>query len=150
MNNKLLSAQDIIPRASSSAACGFNSCIYGDTYREAIVDHYPDSGRMAGFLKAQELISEGKIYYIHKFRHLSLNNICEGWSFSYGGFQVCNECGRKHCDKPWWKIKVMKDGNSFCVVGEGFENLQESDNYAFGDTKEEALQNYQDIFLKKQ
>jgi hypothetical protein len=39
-------------------------------------------------------------------------------------------------------VKVIKDGNSFCCVGEGFVNLQESDNYAFGDTFDEAIENY--------
>lgn len=45
-------------------------------------------------------------------------------------------------------IKVMKDGCSFCCVGEGFENLQDSDNYAFGDTFEDAISNYQRKFKK--
>lgn len=31
-------------------------------------------------------------------------------------------------------LKVIPDGNTYCCVGEGFVNLQESDNYAFGDT----------------
>lgn len=45
-------------------------------------------------------------------------------------------------------IKVMKDGNSFCCVGEGFTNLQESNNYAFGDTFENAISNYERKFKK--
>lgn len=39
-------------------------------------------------------------------------------------------------------IKVMPDGNAFRCVGEGFINLQESKNYAFGETFEEAISNY--------
>lgn len=45
-------------------------------------------------------------------------------------------------------IKVMKDGCSFCCIGEGFDNLQESNNYAFGDTFEDAISNYQRKFKK--
>lgn len=43
-------------------------------------------------------------------------------------------------------IKVMKDGDFFCCIGEGFVNLQESDNYAFGDTFEDAISNYKRKF----
>ena len=39
-------------------------------------------------------------------------------------------------------LKVIPDGNAYCCVGEGFVNLQESDNYAFGDTFEEAIENF--------
>lgn len=39
-------------------------------------------------------------------------------------------------------IKVMPDGNAFCCVGEGFIDLIESENYAFGDTFEEAITNF--------
>lgn len=39
-------------------------------------------------------------------------------------------------------IKVMKDGDFFCCIGEGFVNLQESENYAFGCTFEDAISNY--------
>ena len=39
-------------------------------------------------------------------------------------------------------VKVMPDGNAFCCVGEGFINLMESENYAFGNTFEEAITNY--------
>ncbi|WP_042372679.1 hypothetical protein [Bacteroides neonati] len=39
-------------------------------------------------------------------------------------------------------LKVIPDGNTYCCVGEGFVNLQESDNYAFGDTFEEAIENF--------
>lgn len=43
-------------------------------------------------------------------------------------------------------VKVMKDGDSFCCVGERFINLQESNNYAFGDTFEDAIRNYKRKF----
>lgn len=34
---------------------------------------------------------------------------------------------------------IQPDGNQWCATGAGFEDLHDSDNYAFGDTKEEAL-----------
>ncbi len=37
------------------------------------------------------------------------------------------------------EFKCTPDGNSWCCVGAGFVDLQESDNYAFGDTREEAI-----------
>ena len=46
-------------------------------------------------------------------------------------------------------VKVIKDGNSFCCVGEGFVNLQESDNYSFGETFEESIKNYMEEHYEK-
>ena len=40
------------------------------------------------------------------------------------------------------KLKVEKDGNKFCCHGLGFINLQKLDNYAFGETYEESIENY--------
>ena len=39
---------------------------------------------------------------------------------------------------------LMKDGTAFLVIGKDFINLQESDDYAFGDTALQALRKYQD------
>jgi hypothetical protein len=39
-------------------------------------------------------------------------------------------------------IKVFKDGKSWCCAGAGFVDLQESDNYAFADTREKAISNF--------
>ena len=50
--------------------------------------------------------------------------------------------GKLYFIKDGLKIKVLKDGNSFCCIGEHFKNLQESDNYAFGETFEDAIENY--------
>jgi hypothetical protein len=47
----------------------------------------------------------------------------------------------------WWKIQVEKDGNEFCCHGLDFINLQESSNYAFGKTFEEAISNYEKVML---
>ena len=93
-----------------------------------------------GWCKADEMIKAGKIYYTHTFSHN-----CTALSFLYGGSHVCNACGNGRLEKPWWDIKLMKDGEAWFCVGEGFINLQESDNYAFGDTKKEALDNYYNL-----
>ena len=37
---------------------------------------------------------------------------------------------------------IFLDGDSYCVVGPDFVHLQESDCYAFGDTREQAIANY--------
>ncbi|MGQ0542598.1 MAG: hypothetical protein ACT4O9_12215 [Blastocatellia bacterium] len=37
---------------------------------------------------------------------------------------------------------IFLDGDQYCVVGPEFVNIEESDCYAFGSTKEEAIANY--------
>jgi len=37
---------------------------------------------------------------------------------------------------------ILLDGGQYCVVGPGFVSIEESDCYAFGFTKEEAIANY--------
>ncbi|MBX3244116.1 MAG: hypothetical protein KF685_06635 [Acidobacteria bacterium] len=37
---------------------------------------------------------------------------------------------------------VFRDGGQFCVVGRDFVSVEESDCYAFGSTREEAIANY--------
>ena len=37
---------------------------------------------------------------------------------------------------------LMKDGDAFFVIGSTFTNLQESDDYAFGNTAREAIGNH--------
>lgn len=37
---------------------------------------------------------------------------------------------------------IFIDGDQYCIVGPEFVNLEESDCYAFGSTKEEAIANY--------
>jgi hypothetical protein len=37
---------------------------------------------------------------------------------------------------------IFLDGESYCVVGPGFVSVEESDCYAFGDTREQAIANY--------
>jgi len=37
---------------------------------------------------------------------------------------------------------VFLDGDQYCVVGPEFVSIAESDGYAFGSTREEAIANY--------
>lgn len=37
---------------------------------------------------------------------------------------------------------IFQDGEQFCVVGPDFVSMEESDCYAFGSTKDEAVANY--------
>jgi len=37
---------------------------------------------------------------------------------------------------------IFVDGIQYCVVGPGFVSMDESDCYAFGSTKDEAMANY--------
>lgn len=150
MENKLLTADCILKDGSGDVGSGFNRRVFGETYNEACgYPNPPNRGLYAGWQKADDLINEGKIYYTHIFRHQRGDSVCDGVSFPYGGTFVCNTCGQSRLNKPWWIVKVMKDGNAWCVVGESFVNLQESDNYAFGDTKEEALRNYEKLMMEK-
>jgi len=44
------------------------------------------------------------------------------------------------------EIKTMKDGDAYCCIGKDFTDLQSSDDYEFGDTREEAVKNYMKKF----
>ncbi len=37
---------------------------------------------------------------------------------------------------------IFQDGEQYCVVGPEFVSMEESDCYAFGSTREEAIVNY--------
>jgi hypothetical protein len=37
---------------------------------------------------------------------------------------------------------IFLDGSGYCVVGPDFVNMDESDCYAFGSTREQAIANY--------
>lgn len=137
-------AQDVLPlHFAGSTYAGFNRRVYGeanwaDAFRYQ-AERF-DRDMNAGWEAADKMIREGKIFYVHNFHSIECHS--KHHAFQYGGFWVCNGCGNKGVDKPWWTIKVMQDGNAWCCVGDGFINLQESDNYAFGDTREEAIENY--------
>jgi len=37
---------------------------------------------------------------------------------------------------------IFLDGDSYCVIGREFVSIEESDCYAFGETREQAIANY--------
>ena len=128
------SAQDYLSSiVSGRVRGGFNQRIQG----WAMPTGHGQTEELQGWCKADEMIKDGRIYYTHTFPH-----DCDELSFYYGGSHVCNRCGNQGLSQPWWNIKIYKDGDNHCCVGEGFVNLQESDNYAFGLTKDQAIWNY--------
>jgi hypothetical protein len=143
MAEQFKTAQDVLTGNGGSAWVGFNRRVYGDSYADAFqYQHERSDGAMqAGWSLADKMIREGRLFYFHNF-HFPPHAAKGCCAFQYGGTWVCNGCNRDHLDREWWKIKVMKDGNAWCCVGTGFKNLQESDNYAFGDTREQAIENY--------
>ncbi len=145
---KLKSAEELI-KASPMVVAGFNQFIYGMPE-----PRYPDYGDKSqwyaekqGYDFAKNMAKENGIAFTHVFK-CRLDSNC--YPFSYGGGFVCNNCGGSNLNKDWWLIKVEKDGNAFCCHGLDFVNLQESSNYAFGDTFEEAISNYETLMLKTQ
>ena len=47
--------------------------------------------------------------------------------------------------EPEVTYNTMPDGDQWICTGEGFINLMESDNYAFGATEEEAIENFKKL-----
>lgn len=37
---------------------------------------------------------------------------------------------------------ILLDGDQYCIIGQDFISVEESDCYAFGTTREEAIANY--------
>ena len=147
--NKLLFGDDVIKNGAGYALAGFNRRVLGSTQSEAFKYPHERVNRElhGGWELADRMIREGKLYYVHNF-HQS-HECKDGWAFQYGGSWVCNGCNHSHLDKPWWTIKVYKDGNAWCCVGLEFEDLQESDCYSFGDTREESIKNYGDLMIQQ-
>ena len=144
MENKLLTAQHIFKNAGGQLSAGFNQAIYGD-----LLDITQPKEVIRGYCKAENMIADGEVYYVHNFHKIECTGHRPSDAFIYGGFWVCTSCGKKSIDKPWWIIKVERDGDSWCCKGENFINLQESDNYAFGTTREEAIRNYGNKYIVK-
>ena len=141
--NKFENAQELCERlytwCTAQFRAGFSIRINGGTYSDMTEHSDWRDGKSVGWESADKLISEGKIFFVYPFK-------CERSScptrFQYGGFWACNSCNT-HIDTPeWWKIKVIKDGNQYCCIGTGFINLQESDNYGFGNTFNDAIEDY--------
>lgn len=142
MTEQFKLAQDVISGSGGSAFAGFNRRVHGWSYAESFRYDAEKQDRQlySGWELAGRMIDEGKLFYVHNFHHKYSG--CEGYAFPYGGTWVCNTCNKERLNREWWKIKVQKDGNAWCCIGIEFENLQESENYAFGDTREEAIDNY--------
>lgn len=138
-------ARDLIKSRNSSITAGFNMFINGHpriTYGDGYSDAYD---RIQGYEYAEKMAKENGIAFIRPFECKGRTNCSP---FQYGGFFVCNSCGMKGVDKDWWKVYVEKDGNEYCCKGLDFKNIQESDNYAFGKSFEEAIQNYGSLMIK--
>ena len=147
--NRLMMAQDVFENTSRGMS-GFNMRVLGGTYQNSFAyPSRPDPAEVACFWLADDMIKKGKIYYTQIFRHSVAGSICRGTAFNYGGTWVCNACNNSHVDRPWWKVKVYQDGNAWCCVGLEFENLQESDNYAFGLTRGDSLRNYETMMIER-
>lgn len=142
---KLKTAENYI-KSSPDVMCGFNQFIYGSG--EPRRSDYGSSSQwyaeQKGYDYAKKMAKEKGIAFTHIFK---CGNSESCHPFSYGGFFVCNSCGNKGVDKEWWKIKVEKDGNAFCCHGLDFQDLQSSNNYAFGYTFEDAISNYEKVML---
>ncbi len=147
--NKYETAQTICEEIYEWVSTGFRTGmsvrINGGTYND-LKDWADRHSMYSGLNAAEELIRDGKIFYVHPFK---CDNAKCPTRFQYGGFWACNSCNT-HIDTPkWWIVKVMKDGNAWVCVGDGFIDLQASDNYAFGLTRDEALENYRMLFVKQ-
>lgn len=138
-------AQELI-KANTNVMGGFNDFING--WSEPKSHEYGDKNewhaRLQGYKYAEKMAKEDGIAFIYPFK---CGKSSECYPFEYGGFFVCNSCGKKSVDKEWWKIKVEKDGNEYCCHGLNFINLQESENYAFGKTFYESIKNYEKVML---
>ncbi|EJM92448.1 MULTISPECIES: hypothetical protein [unclassified Pseudomonas] len=143
--SKIMYASEIFKPSSLDGhfGGGFNSRVQGVEFCVATDGAYK-AERMQGWWRADEMINTGKIYFVHPFPH----GQCKFTGFVYGGTWACNGCNTDGFQKPWWAVRVMKDGAAWCVVGEGFQDLQTSDNYAYGDTREEALKAYAQLMTQ--
>ena len=137
---KLLTAQDLLTESSRNCWGGFNTFIDGG--KEPRHTDYGDrreyNAQYQGYQFARKMAEKDGICFTHPFKCGS--DRCH--PFMYGGFFVCNGCNNSGVDKDWWKIQVEKDGNEFCCHGLDFVNLQESNNYAFGNTFSKSIENY--------
>lgn len=150
MSETMQTAQEILGQKNVPLFGGFHARITGYEYNDAFYHDSQrfDHSRVQGWNIADDMIRKGKIFYKHNF-HKSHSDCNKGYAFLYGGFWVCNTCRNQDVDEPWWNIKVYADGNAFCCIGEGFEDLQASDNFAFGDTFDEAIKNYGELMQNR-
>ncbi|HTH37169.1 MAG TPA: hypothetical protein VL572_04345 [Pyrinomonadaceae bacterium] len=57
-------------------------------------------------------------------------------------FQMLAEDPELQAERGPGGTLIFVDGGQYCVVGPGFVSMNESDCYAFGSTREEAIANY--------
>ncbi|ATN94986.1 hypothetical protein [Leptospira phage LE3] len=143
---ELKTAQELIKTTNSHVSAGFNQFIHGGP--PPVMSEYGDKSQWFAEQQGYEYAKDMAMNHGVAFTHVFKCNQDGCLPFLYGGFFVCNSCGKKSVDKDWWKIQVEKDGNAYCCHGLDFINLQESSNYAFGDTFEEAIENYGLVMLK--
>lgn len=147
MNEYELS-QDIIDRSglSNKTVSAFDMRRLGHLYLNVFRydNEKTDNDMHVGWDLAGKLIELGDIFYVHNFH--KIQHECSGTAYImpdlFPSHWYCNKCEIHADDKEWWKIRVFMDGNEWCCIGTGFESLQESNNYAFGETREEAINNY--------
>jgi hypothetical protein len=139
--------EELYSSCSANYRAGMSIRINGGSYADLIEHSDWRDGKSAGWYAAEELINNGRVFFVYPFE-------CERTEcptrFQYGGFWACNKCNTHISTPEWWKIKVMKDGNKYCCVGNGFINLQESNNYAFGDNYIDAINNYWHLMMEQQ
>ena len=109
-------AQDFLNESCGGECFGsFNARVMGDSWAKAVSGSPQGpiwAARNAGWNLADSMIKSGEIYS---------KTIIKGKEITF---------------------KCFKDGDSYCCVGEGFENLQESNNYAFGECFDSAIINF--------
>ena len=149
--NKFEDAQTICEqiydgRLHSDMIGGMSIRIQGGDYKELMKNHNARD-MFPYFTKADEMIKNGRIFFVKPMK--CKPNGCPT-RFEYGGGWACNSCNTCVNTPEHWKIKVMKDGNAYVCIGNGFEDLQSSSNYAFGDTFEDAINNYEKLQWEKE
>jgi hypothetical protein len=133
-------AQEILEDITPNYVLG--SEIHGFNWRLQGYDRRDFDGDCRSYQLADDAINKGLIFYIEPFKCK-----CGNYRFEYGGGWACNDCQNCISAPKWWHVKVEKDGNAFICKGDGFEDLQISDNYAYGLTRQEALDNYRLLFI---
>jgi len=109
-------AQDYLKETvSGETRGGFNARLQGQTFSQCM-DGMPAGHRWgqrnAGWELAENMINRGEIFS-----------------------EIVTDNGRV-------EFKCFLDGDSFCCIAPEFINLQESDCYAFGDTRQQAIDKF--------
>jgi len=136
------SAQDILydnfDVVTSAMLGGFNWRLEG--YAERDFDYRQND--YGTYRLCDDMINKGQIFYVEPFRCE-----CGSYRYTYGGGWACDSCQNCITTPDWWRIKIQKDGNMFICKGDGFVNLQESDNYTYGVSVDESKENYRKLFI---